>query len=146
MVTILLPHTEINDFVSQTANHEWVDRGSTFLLGSGTVPASREELWQTLFRTFSGVLVSDFYNAYAIKSFALLRNVIRGSSTPKGMREYAILLSICETCKYKGISFLDFLHSGKSLVPVVVEFPKMKVFSYSENLVNWETFIDKPIS
>jgi hypothetical protein len=42
---------------------------------------------------------------------ATLRKVIGGSSTEKGIREYLVLLSICETCKYKGLDFLDFLRS-----------------------------------
>jgi len=50
---------------------------------------------------------------HAVKAFATLRKVIGGSSTEKGIREYLILLSICETCKYKGLDFLDFLRSGE---------------------------------
>ena len=50
---------------------------------------------------------------HAIKAFARLRNVIGANGTPKGVREYLLLLSISETCKYKGISFLDFLRSGE---------------------------------
>ena len=50
---------------------------------------------------------------HAIKAFARLRNVIGANGTPKGVREYLVLLSISETCKYKGISFLDFLRSGE---------------------------------
>jgi hypothetical protein len=50
---------------------------------------------------------------HAIKSFARLRNVIGANGTPKGVREYLVLLSISETCKYKGISFLDFLRSSE---------------------------------
>ena len=68
------------------------------------------------FLDFDGVPWNNNNAEHAIKSFVLLRNVIRGSSSAKGMREYAILLSICETCKYKGINFLDFLSSGKSIV------------------------------
>ena len=34
--------------------------------------------------------------------------------TEKGLREYLVLLSICETCKRRGISFLDFLLSGET--------------------------------
>ena len=51
---------------------------------------------------------------HAIKAFARLRNVIGGSSAPKGIRDYLLLLSISETCKYKGLSFLDFLRSGET--------------------------------
>ena len=50
---------------------------------------------------------------HAVKAFVTLRKVIGGSGTEKGIREYLILLSICETCKYKGLDFLDFLRSGE---------------------------------
>jgi hypothetical protein len=50
---------------------------------------------------------------HAVKAFATLRKVIGGSSTETGIREYLILLSICETCKYKGLDFPDFLRSGE---------------------------------
>ena len=42
-----------------------------------------------------------------------LRNRIARKSSAKGMRDYLVLLSICETCKCKGASFLDFLRSGE---------------------------------
>jgi hypothetical protein len=50
---------------------------------------------------------------HAIKAFALLRRNFSGVSTEKGIQEYLILLSICETCRFKGVSFLDFLRSGE---------------------------------
>jgi hypothetical protein len=50
---------------------------------------------------------------HAIKAFARLRNNIGGTSTAAGIREYLILLSISETCKYRGVSFLEFLQSGE---------------------------------
>jgi len=45
--------------------------------------------------------------------FAEIREIIKGVTTEKGLREYLILLSICETCKRRGISFIDFLCSGE---------------------------------
>ena len=51
---------------------------------------------------------------HAIKAFARLRNIIGGTSTEKGLHEYLILLSIGETCKNKGVRFLDFLLSRES--------------------------------
>ena len=51
---------------------------------------------------------------HAVKAFAMLRHVINGVTTEKGLRDYLVLLSICETCKYKGIDFLDFLRSGET--------------------------------
>ena len=43
----------------------------------------------------------------------MLRKMIGGTSTKKGINEYLVLLSIYETCKYKGINFLNFLRSGE---------------------------------
>lgn len=50
---------------------------------------------------------------HAIKPFAKLRHVFGGVSTPKAIHDYLVLLSVAETCKYRGISFLDFLRSGE---------------------------------
>jgi hypothetical protein len=52
----------------------------------------------------------------AIRAFAELRDIIKGVATEKGLREYLVLLSICETCKRRGISFLDFLLSGETSI------------------------------
>ena len=53
---------------------------------------------------------------HAIKAFAMLRHVIEGTTTEKGLREYLVLLSVCETCKYKNVNFLDFLRSGSKTI------------------------------
>ena len=65
------------------------------------------------FLDYDGVPWNNNNAEHAVKAFATLRNVIGGCSTEKGIREYLILLSICETCKYKGLDFLDFLRSGE---------------------------------
>jgi hypothetical protein len=57
----------------------------------------------------------------AIKAFAALRKGLGGTSSEKGMGEYLTLLSICETCKYKGIRFLDFLRSGEQDIDVFIK-------------------------
>lgn len=57
---------------------------------------------------------------HAIKAFVRLRNVIGGTSTTKGLREYLVLLSISETCKCKGVSFLDFLLSQEADVDAFI--------------------------
>jgi predicted RecB family nuclease len=57
---------------------------------------------------------------HAIKAFARLRNAIEGSTTSKGIREYLVLLSISETCRYNGISFLDFLKSGATDIDALI--------------------------
>jgi hypothetical protein len=43
-----------------------------------------------------------------------LRRGIEGLMKAKGIEEYLVLLSVCQTCKYQGLDFLDFLRSGET--------------------------------
>jgi predicted RecB family nuclease len=61
------------------------------------------------FLDYDGVPWNNNNAEHAIKAFALLRRDFKGVTTEKGVREYLVLLSIYETCKFKGVSFLDFL-------------------------------------
>jgi predicted RecB family nuclease len=65
------------------------------------------------FLDYDGIPWNNNNAEHAIKAFAALRKNIDGTTTEKGIREYLILQSICEACKYKGVSFLDFLRSGE---------------------------------
>jgi hypothetical protein len=58
---------------------------------------------------------------HAIKAFAALRKGLGGTSSAKGIGEYLVLLSICETCKYKGVNFLGFLRSGEKDIDVFIK-------------------------
>jgi transposase len=49
---------------------------------------------------------------HAVRAFTRLRNVMI-TSTPKGTREYCILLTLQQTLRYRGSGFLEFLRSGK---------------------------------
>jgi hypothetical protein len=49
---------------------------------------------------------------HAVRAFTRLRNIMV-TSTPKGTKEYCILLSLQQTLRCRGIGFLDFLRSGK---------------------------------
>jgi hypothetical protein len=64
------------------------------------------------FLDFDGVPWNNNNAEHAVKAFVSLRRVIDGSTTEEGLRDYLILLSLCETCKYKNVDFLDFLRSG----------------------------------
>src|SRR5438093_1524278 len=66
------------------------------------------------FLHYDGVPWNNNNAEHAIKSFARLRDVISGLSTKKGVDEYLTLLSVSETCKYRGLDFLDFLKSGEN--------------------------------
>ncbi len=65
---------------------------------------------------------------HAIKAFASLRRVIDGTTTEKGLRDFLVLLSLCETRKCKNVDFLDFLRSGsKDVVDFAVRRPKRRL-------------------
>jgi hypothetical protein len=65
------------------------------------------------FLVHDGVPWNNNNAEHAVKAFAMLRNVIGGVTSEKGIRDYLIMLSIFETCKYKEVDFLDFLRSGE---------------------------------
>jgi hypothetical protein len=65
------------------------------------------------FLDYDGVPWNNNNAEHAIKAFAMLRRNFDGLSTEKGIRDYLILLSICQTCKYSGLDFLDFLRTGE---------------------------------
>jgi hypothetical protein len=48
---------------------------------------------------------------YAVKRFAYYREMADGLVWENGLSQYLVLLSVCMTCKYKGVSFLKFLLS-----------------------------------
>ena len=50
---------------------------------------------------------------HAVRAFTRVRNGIF-NSTPKGHREYATLLTIQQTLRCRGMSFLEFMRSGKT--------------------------------
>jgi hypothetical protein len=64
------------------------------------------------FLNYDGVPWNNNNAEHAVRAFTRLRNGV-SSNTPKGTREYATLLSIQQTLKYRGMSFLEFLRSGR---------------------------------
>jgi hypothetical protein len=65
------------------------------------------------FLRYDGVPWNNNNAEHAIKAFAKLRDVVSGSSTKKGIEEFLILLSVCQSCAYQDIDFLNFLRSGE---------------------------------
>ncbi|MGA7238179.1 MAG: IS66 family transposase [Bryobacteraceae bacterium] len=70
---------------------------------------------------------------HAIKAFARIRRAIEGLSTPKGIEEYLILLSVCQTCKYSGLDFLRFLRSGETDVGAFAAIQRNRAKPAGEN-------------
>mgnify|MGYP000671847825 CR=1 FL=1 len=65
------------------------------------------------FLDHNGVPWNNNNAEHAIKSIAIHRREINGFYSRKGIDELLVLLSISETCKYRGISFWEFLKSKK---------------------------------
>ena len=73
------------------------------------------------FLDYDGVPWNNNNAEHAIKSFVFLRRIISGVTTAKGIQEYLVLLSICQTCKFMGVDFLDFLRSGEKDIHAFAE-------------------------
>ncbi len=73
------------------------------------------------FLDYDGIPWNNNNAEHAIKAFARIRRVIGGASTEDGLRNYLILLSICETCKGRGIDFLEFLQSPEKDLDLYTE-------------------------
>jgi hypothetical protein len=69
-----------------------------------------------LFLDYDGVPWNNNYGEHAVKPFARYRRVITGQINERGLNDYLILLSLYETCEYRGIRFLDFLRSGRKTI------------------------------
>jgi hypothetical protein len=80
---------------------------------------TREELFT--FLRYDDVPWNNNNAEHAVKPFAMLRHVINGVTSQKGLRDYLILLSVCQTCKYMGVDFLDFLRSGEKDIHAFAE-------------------------
>lgn len=64
------------------------------------------------FLEYDGVPWNNNNAEHAVKAFTKIRNMMT-ISTPKGHRDYATILSIQQTLRYRGLNFLDFLRSGR---------------------------------
>lgn len=85
---------------------------------------NREELFT--FLRYDGVPWNNNNAEHAVKAFAMLRHVINGVTSEKGLRDYLILLSVCQTCKYMGVDFLGFLRSGEKDLEVFASSKRKK--------------------
>jgi predicted RecB family nuclease len=68
------------------------------------------------FLNYDGIPWNNNNAEHAIKAFSSLRNVMRGTSTTKGIEEYLSLLTISETCACQRLDFLEFLCSRKETI------------------------------
>jgi hypothetical protein len=93
------------------------------------------------FLSHDGVPWNNNNAEHAIKAFARLRRAIEGLSTPKGIEEYLILLSVCQTWKYSGLDFLGFLRSGGTDISAFAASQRYRGRPIVKNEVNAERSI-----
>jgi predicted RecB family nuclease len=74
------------------------------------IEKNRDKLFT--FLDYDGVPWNNNNAEHAVRAFAQLRNAIV-TSTPKGHCDYATLLSIQQTLRYRGMGFLEFMRSGR---------------------------------
>ncbi|MCW5912136.1 MAG: TM0106 family RecB-like putative nuclease [Cyclobacteriaceae bacterium] len=94
------------------------------VLNDGEFESALCEKWQKRFCSlqselftfldYDGIPWNNNNAEAAIKAVALYRREVDGLPTPKRLQEYLILLSLHQTCKYRGISFIEFLKAGKA--------------------------------
>src|SRR5262249_15366984 len=65
------------------------------------------------FLAYDGVPWNNNNAEHAIKQFAHYRILADGKMTEPGLNNYLVLLSVYQTCVYKGMSFFRFLLSGE---------------------------------
>jgi predicted RecB family nuclease len=75
---------------------------------------NREKLFT--FLLYDGIPWNNNNAEHAIKPFAKCRREVNGLFTEKSIDDYLKLLSVQQTCKYRGLSFLEFLKSGETCI------------------------------
>ena len=87
------------------------------------------------FLNYDGIPWNNNYAEHAIKTFAHYRALIDGRVSEAGIKEYMVLLSVYQTCKYKGIKFLDFLLSKESDIDNLGSIKNRKIRYDSHNII-----------
>jgi predicted RecB family nuclease len=107
--------SKVEQFLEKTIRHKF--QTSAAIKYQNRLSKHRSGLFT--FLEYDGVPWNNNNAEHAIKSFAQLRRVLKGTSTERGIHDYLVLLSICQTCKYMGVDFLAFLRSGKTDIAVL---------------------------
>jgi len=68
------------------------------------------------FLEYDGIPWNNSNAETAVRFFSMYRTLADGRFTEKSIDSYLIFLSIQQTCKLRGISFLDFLKSGEKSI------------------------------
>lgn len=90
----------------------------------------------------------------AVKAFALYRRGVNGQVSARGIGDFLEMLSIAQTCRYRNISFLDFLRRKVGIwdniqpsdLPGYIPFPQARLFIHRQRFQNKEDYLqwDRP--
>lgn len=69
------------------------------------------------FLNFDGIPWNNNVAEHSIKSFAKYRRLADGNYTQRSISEYLTILSVLQTCEYRGFDTLKFLTSGEGQLP-----------------------------
>ena len=72
-----------------------------------------EELWT--FLEHDSIPWNNNNAEAAIKAFAQHRRSVNGQFNDNGLKQYLSMLTIAQTCRYRNISFLDFMRRKKAI-------------------------------
>lgn len=78
------------------------------------------------FVEYDGVPWNNNNSENAIRRFAYYRDSNPGRLKETGLKEYLVLLSLCQTCQYKGVSFLKFLLSREKDIDAFCQRPRRR--------------------
>ena len=78
------------------------------------------------FLDHDGVPWNNTNAEHAIKKFARYRRFADGRFTEATINDYLVMLSISQTCEYKGLRFLDFLLSKERNIGLCTVCPKRR--------------------
>jgi predicted RecB family nuclease len=78
------------------------------------------------FLDHDGVPWNNNPGEHAVKAFAYYRRVSDGMLEERGLSDYLVLLSVYQTCKYRGVSFLKFLLSEENDVETYCQWGRKK--------------------
>jgi hypothetical protein len=76
------------------------------------------------FLRYDGVPWNNNNAENAIKQFAYFRERCPSIMKEAGLQDYLVLLSIYQTCRYKGLSFMKFLLSGERDIDAFASTPR----------------------
>ena len=109
-----------------TFSHELASISSSSCPGSqpARLLKNREKLFT--FIHHDGVPWNNNNPENAIRQFAYYRDSNPGRLKEAGLKEYLVLLSVCQTCRFKDVSFLRFMLSRERDVDAFRQLPRRK--------------------